>query len=294
MVGGALEHFLSHQRGASLGSQAMVDSTPRSTTQRLALITGASAGIGAAFARIYAAHGYDLALSARREDRLRALADEIRLSHGVEVLIVPADLADPAAPKAILDHIEAHGRVVDALVNNAGYGIVGAYTDTRWEDQRAFLQVLVTAVSELAHRVAPGMAERRFGRILNVASVAALLAGSPGGGLYSAAKAFVVSFSESLHLELAPHGVHVSALCPGFTYTEFHDVNQTRALMGDQTPSWLWLGADEVAAAGFEAAEANRPICVPGAPNKAIAVAAHILPDEWVMALMARRARRRG
>ncbi len=183
----------------------MVDSTPPPLNQRLALITGASAGIGAALARVYAAHGYDLALSARREDRLRALADEIRLSHGVEVLIVPADLADPAAPKAILDHIEAHGRVVDALVNNAGYGLVGAYADTRWEDQRAFLQVLVTAICELAHRVAPGMIERRFGRILNVASVAGLIAGSPGGGLYSAAKAFVVSFSESLHLEMAPH-----------------------------------------------------------------------------------------
>jgi short-subunit dehydrogenase len=271
----------------------MGDSTQRPINQRLALITGASAGIGAALARVYAAHGYDLALSARREDRLRALADEIRLSHGVEVLIAPADLADPVAPKAILDHIEAHGRVVDALVNNAGYGLVGPYADTRWEDQRAFLQVLVTAVCELAHRVAPGMVERRFGRILNVASVAGLIAGSPGGGLYSAAKAFVVSFSESLHLEMAPHGVHVSALCPGFTYTEFHDVNGTRAIVGQQAPPWLWLGADEVAAAGFEAVEANRPICVPGAPNKAIAAAAHILPDEWVMALMARRARRR-
>ncbi len=262
-------------------------------SERLALITGASAGIGAAFARIYAAHGYDLALSARREDRLRALAEEVRLSHGVEVLIIPADLADPSAPKAILDDIEAHGRVVDALVNNAGYGIASAYADTRWEDQRAFLQVMVTAVCELAHRAVPGMVERRFGRIVNVASVAGLVAGSPGGGLYSAAKAFVVSFSQSLHLEMAAQGVHVSALCPGFTYTEFHDVNQTRALVGERTPPWLWLGADEVAAAGFEAVEANRPVCVPGAPNKAIAAAAHILPDEWTMALMARRARRR-
>ena len=123
-------------------------------TARLALITGASAGIGAALAREFAAHyGYDLALTARREDRLRALADEIRLSHGVETLVLPADLADPAAPAALIDQIAAHGRAVDALVNNAGYGLVGPYAESRWEDQAAFLQVMVTAVCELAHRV---------------------------------------------------------------------------------------------------------------------------------------------
>lgn len=257
---------------------------------RLALVTGASAGIGAAFARIYAAHGYDLALTARREDRLQALADDLRLGHGIEVLILPADLADPAAPARLLDDIAAHGRSVDALVNNAGYGLVGAYAESRWEDQAAFLRVMVTAVCELAHRVLPGMVERRFGRIVNVASMAGLAPGAPGVGLYSAAKALVVSFSQSLHLELINSGVHVSALCPGFTFSEFHDVNNTRETMA-QTPAWLWLGADEVAASGYEAAEANRPVCVPGAPNKAMAALAHILPDEWAMALMAERRR---
>jgi len=256
---------------------------------RLALVTGASAGIGAAFARILASQGYDLALTARREDRLRALADEIRLSHGVEVLVLPADLADPNAPAALSASIAEHGREVDALINNAGYGLVGAYAETRWEDQSAFLRVLVTAPCELAHRAAPSMIERRFGRIVNVASVA----GNPGGGLYSAAKAFMVRFSQSLHLETLNTGVHVSALCPGLTYTEFHDVNNTRALMGEQAPAWLWLGADEVAAAGYEAVEANRPLCVPGAPNKAITALAHLAPEEWAMALMASGAWRR-
>src|SRR5690348_18376353 len=107
--------------------------------RRLALITGASAGIGAAFARIFASHGYDLALTARRADRLEALGDELKLRYGVETLTVTADLADPAAPAAALDHLVANGRVVDALVNNAGYGLPGGYADTSWQDQRDFI-----------------------------------------------------------------------------------------------------------------------------------------------------------
>jgi hypothetical protein len=259
-------------------------------SRRLALVTGASAGIGAAFARIYADHGYDLVLTARREDRLLALADDLRLGHGIEVMVAPADLADPAAPARLMAEVASHGRTIDALVNNAGYGLTGPYAESRWEDQAAFLQVMVTAVCELAHRALPDMIEQRFGRIVNVASMAGLAPGAPGGGLYSAAKAFVVRFSQTLHLELLDSGVHVSALCPGFTWSEFHDVNNTREMVG-RTPSWLWLGADEVAASGYEAAEANRSMCVPGAPNKTMAALAHILPEEWAMALMAERRR---
>ncbi len=259
---------------------------------RLALVTGASAGIGAAFARLYASHGYDLVLTARRESRLRELSDEIRLSHGVEVLVIPADLADAKAPGAILDEIAAHGRGVDALVNNAGYGMPGAFTGSAWEEHAAFLQVMVAAPCELAHKVLPGMLERRFGRIVNVASLAGLAPGGPGATLYGAAKAFMVRFSQSLHQELQGGGVHVSALCPGFTYSEFHDANQTRAQINETIPAWLWMGADEVAAAGYEAAEANRPICVTGAPNKALAALGKIVPDEWAMALLSSQAGR--
>jgi hypothetical protein len=255
--------------------------------RRLALVTGASAGIGAAFARILASHGYDVALTARRGDRLEKLAEEISLRYGVETLTVTADLAEPEAPGHILDHLTAHGRTVDALVNNAGYGLGGAYADTRWEDQKAFIQVMMTAPAELAHRVLPAMMHRRFGRIVNVASLAGLVPGSAGHTLYGASKAFLVKFSQSLHLEAESQGVHVTALCPGFTYSEFHDVNGTRAQLSASTPPWLWLGADEVAAAGYEAVEANRPICVPGAPNKAIAAVAKLIPDDWALALMA-------
>lgn len=261
-------------------------------TRRLCLVTGASAGIGAAFARIYAGAGYDVALTARRADRLEALADEIRLRHAVETLTIATDLAEPGACDHILERIEANGRVVDALVNNAGYGVPDAYAETRWDDQRAFLQVLLVAVCEMTHKVLPGMIDRRFGRIVNVASLAGLAPGAPGQTLYGATKAFIVRFSQSLHLEALDQGVHVSALCPGFTYSEFHDVNETRDQVSRNIPGWLWLGADEVAAAGYEAAEANRPVCVPGAPNKALAVLSKLVPDEWSLAVMARESAR--
>ncbi len=255
--------------------------------RRLALVTGASAGIGMAFARILASHGYDVALTARRGDRLEKLAEEITLRYGVEALSVAADLAEPEASGQILDFLTAHGRTADVLINNAGYGLPGAYADTRWADQRAVIQVMVTAPAELAHRLLPGMIHRKFGRIVNVASLAGLIPGAAGHTLYAAVKAFQVRFSQSLHLETQAQGVHVSALCPGFTYSEFHDVAGTRAQITQSTPPWLWLGADEVAAAGYEAVEANRPICVPGAPNKAIAAAVKLIPDDWALALMA-------
>jgi short-subunit dehydrogenase len=255
--------------------------------RRLALITGASAGIGAAFARTFAGQGYDVALTARRADRLEALAAEISLRFGVEALTITADLADPSGVDTVIEALAAQGRTVDALVNNAGYGLPGAYAATRWVDQRAFLNVMVDAPAELTHKLLPGMVERRFGRIVNVASLAGLVPPAAGHTLYAASKAMMIRFSQSLHLEMLEAGVHVTALCPGFTLTEFHDVNGTRERMNRALPAWMWLGADEVAAAGFEAVEANRPVAVPGAPNKLIALAAKLIPDEWVLALMA-------
>ena len=179
----------------------------------------------------------------------------------------------------ILAGVAAHGREFDAVVNNAGYGHPGTYAATTWEDQQAFLQVMLMSVCEMSHKVLPGMIERRFGRIVNVASLAGLIPGSLGHTLYGATKSFLVKFSQSLHLENLQTGVHVTALCPGFTYSEFHDVNATREQITGSTPAWLWMGADEVAAAGYEAAEANRAVCVTGAPNKAIAAFAKVIPD---------------
>ena len=255
--------------------------------RRLALVTGASAGIGAASARIYASHGYDVSLTARRADRLESLAAEIKLRSGVEAYALPADLAEPGGVDAVLAGVAQQGREIDALINNAGYGLPGTYDATRWEDQAKFLQLMLTSVCEMSHKVLPGMVERRFGRIVNVASLAGLVPGAAGHTLYAATKSFLVKFSQSLHLENLQTGVHVSALCPGFTYSEFHDVNGTRAQVSQGVPEWMWLGADEVAAAGYEAAEANRSICVPGAPNKAIAAIAKVVPVDWALALMA-------
>jgi short-subunit dehydrogenase len=262
--------------------------------RRLCLLTGASAGIGAAFARVYASHGWDVALTARRADRLAALADEIRLRYGVETLVLPADLADPATPEKLIAAIDSHGRVADALVNNAGYSSTRGFAATPWTDHRAFLQVMLTAPTELAHRVLPSMLDRRFGRIVNVCSVAGLMPSTAGDTLYGPTKGFLMKFSLGLHLELRERGVHVSALCPGYTYSEFHDVNGSRAKVSQAFPEWIWMGADEVAETGYEAAEANRPLSVPGAPNKAIAAILKVVPDEWTLQLAARHAGRLG
>lgn len=255
--------------------------------RRLALVTGASAGIGAAFAHSLARRGYDLALTARRGARLEALAAELRAAHGVNVLTVAADLARPEAPKALLGAIADQGRQVDALINNAGYGLPGVYAETAWADQAAFVQVMVTAPCELAHGVLDGMRARRFGRIVNVASVAGLVPPAAGHTLYAASKAFLVRFSQSLHLETAQDGVHVSALCPGFTYTEFHDANGTRERAASSTPKWIWMSADDVADAGWRAVEANRPVCVPGAAYKVAASLARLIPEALALKLMA-------
>lgn len=257
------------------------------SARRLCLVTGASAGIGAAFARIYASHGYDVALTARRADRLKALAEDLELRHGVETLVIPADLADPEAPGAILKAVEDNGRAVEALVNNAGYGLRGLYAASDWSQDAAQLQVMLTAPCELIRRTLPGMVERRFGRIVNVASLVGLIPGPAGATLYAPIKSFLIKLSQALHLENLETGVHVSALCPGYTWSEFHDVNHSRQRLNQALPGWMWLGADEVAATGYEAAEANRAICVPGAPNKAIAALAKLLPDDWALALMA-------
>ncbi len=253
----------------------------------LCLVTGASAGIGAALAREYARHGYDLCLTARRLDRLQALASELSQTHKVEAFAVAADLSAANGCGQVLAGVAARGRHVDALVNNAGFSISGAYATTAWADQQAFLKVMVEAMAEMAHRVLPGMVERRSGRILNVASVAGLTPGAAGHTLYGAAKAFVISMSESLHLETRGQGVRVTALCPGFTYSEFHDVNGTRGLVS-RLPKRMWLDAADVARAGYGAVEANRVICVPGTTYRLIAALNDVLPRRLAFAVMAR------
>ncbi len=246
---------------------------------RTALVTGASVGIGAELARVFAAKGFGLVLTARREERLAALADELQRLHGVRVRIVPADLALPEAPAALIAGLDRDRVSVDVLVNNAGYAVAGRYRDTSWEVQRDFIQVLVTAPCELTHRLLPGMTERGYGRILNVASVAGLMPGAASHTLYGGAKAMLIKASQSLHSEQKGTGVHVTALCPGFTYSEFHDVNGTREDMR-RLPKMMWLRADRVAREGYDAVMKNRAVCVPGAQYKTIVALARLLPLE--------------
>lgn len=253
--------------------------------RRLCLITGASAGIGEAFARLYAERGYDLALTARRTDRLDALGKELHEKWGATCMPIGADLADRTAPEAILGAIEAKGRHVDALVNNAGYGLQGNYLASSWKEHADFMQVLVEAPLELAHRVLPGMQARRFGRIVNVASLAGHVPSSAGATLYGASKSFLIKFSQSLNLENQTTGVHVTALCPGFTYSEFHDVNGMRDQMSSM-PKWMWLDARAVVEIGFDAVEANQAVVVSGGVNKTIAAVAKLLPDAIALTLM--------
>jgi short-subunit dehydrogenase len=259
--------------------------------RRLALITGASAGIGTALAREFAGHGYDLVLTARRLDRLEALGAELGARHRITTHSIAADLADPAAPAALFAEIGRRGLKVDALVNNAGYGLPGHYHRTDWNEQAAFLQVLVTSVCHLSHLALPGMMERRFGRILNVASLAGLIPGSAGHTLYGAAKSFVIKFSQSLALEATGHGVHVTALCPGLTYSEFHDVTGTRKRVS-QMPEFMWMTAESVARQGYAAVERGQVVCVTGGFNRGIARLAKLVPERVALGLTARGSRR--
>jgi len=249
--------------------------------RRTALVTGASAGIGAALARVFAAHGFDLVLTARREDRLQALAEELRTTHGAHVHVMAADLADPATPARLFDDITRSGITVDALVNNAGYGLAGGFLDSTWDHHRDFVQVLVTAVADLCYRFLPGMISRRRGWVINVASVAGMVPGSAGHTLYGAAKSLVVKFSQSLGLEMLRYDIHVTALCPGFTYSEFHDVNGMRPQVS-QLPSWMWMDADTVARQAYDAVMRGDLVCINGRVNRAIVLLARYAP-EWIV-----------
>ena len=265
-----------------------MDSPPPTRT---VLVTGASAGIGQAFARVFAAHGFDLVLTARREDRLRTLADELTAGHGVAARVMPADLSDPAAPARLQADLDAANVTVDALVNNAGFGLPGKFASTTWDDQSRFIQLMVTSYAELAHRFLPGMIARGYGRVINVSSVSGLVPGTPGHTLYAAAKAFLIRFSQSLALETRRDGVHVTAVCPGFTRSEFHDVNGTRPMMS-RMPSWVWLDADAVARQGFDAVMAGSPVLVNGALYKVIVLLARWLPESLVMRVALAQSRR--
>lgn len=245
-----------------------------------ALVTGASAGIGAEFCRQLAARGYRLVLTARREDKLRSLARELEQDHGVECRVIALDLSLPDAALDLCARLESEGVDIEVLVNNAGYGLAGHYTDPRWESHAHFIRLMVTAVCELTWRLVAPMQSRRKGYIINVSSLAGLVPGSAGHTLYAASKAFLIRFSESLAAENQHRGVRVSALCPGFTWSEFHDVAGTREIV-NRMPSWMWMDADAVVAYGLESVFRNPPrvVAVPGRVNRTIGLLMRLVPS---------------
>lgn len=260
-------------------------------SNRRALVTGASAGIGEAFARELARRGHDLVLTTRRADRLEALAKELRERHAIEAIVAPLDMARSDGPEALVAALDAQGLSIDVLVNNAGYGVPGYFDDSTWATHAAFIQVLMTAPTELAHRLLPAMKARGYGRILNIASLAGHIPGSAGHTLYAASKAYLIKFSQFLALECAGTGVHATAVCPGFTRSEFHDVAGSRELVS-KMPGFMWMDAPTVARQGLDAADAGKAVYVNGGVNRAIKTMFKLVPDALAMKMVQRQSHR--
>lgn len=242
--------------------------------RRWTVVTGASSGIGDELARAFAARGRALVLVARRRERLEELADRLRTEHGVAVEVVASDLARPEAPGELVAALSDRGITIDTLVNNAGFGLVGGFAALSYDEQVGMIELNVLTLTKLCRHVLPGLIQARRGGILNVASTAAFQAG-PNMAVYYATKAFVLSLTEALHEEAKPHGVTVTALCPGPTPTEF----QARAAM--KLGRILELGATSarhVAREGVEGYEAGRAVVVPGLANRLGSVGAQLLP----------------
>ena len=253
----------------------------------ICLITGASAGIGAALAREYASHGWDLILTARRKAPMAALGEALKSDFGTTSHIFTADLFEAGAVDDLLARIKAKGLQIDGVINNAGYGHPDKYLESDWDDHARFIQLMMTVPSELTYKTTADMAARGYGRVMSVASLAGHLPGSRGHTLYAAVKSYLIKFSQSLWMEMDGSGVHVTALCPGFVYTEFHDVNGTREAM-NKLPKFMIMDADKCAKLAYAACEKNQAVVITGAVNKFIARLARVLPTSVSQKLMAR------
>lgn len=252
---------------------------------QFALVTGASSGIGKAFAHEFARHGFGLLLVARHEPHLKAVAKDIAAVYGVPAHPIVADLSDPEAPEMIFSEIDKGGFAVTALVNNAGFGVPGMLIDVNWARHRDSIEVMMTAPVRLAYLLAPGMISRGRGWIINVSSLSAFLPPHAGGTLYYPVKSFLLNFSLAHGQELLPHGIHVTAVCPGFTETGF------QAAAGGTVeslamPRVLWLRAEDVAREGYAAVMKGDPISIPGRFNRLIALVFKLIPrslGRWIL-----------
>ena len=229
---------------------------------QVALITGASAGLGAEFARQLAAQGYNLLLVARRREKLEELAAELEAKHAIKCHIACADLADPAAPVTLYNTTQTMGLQIDYLVNNAGIAGPDLLVDRDWTEQADFYQLMMTSVAHLCHLFVPGMRERGFGRVINVASVAGRVPRADGCN-YAPSKAYIIALSEALDATLKDTDINVTALCPGFTHTDFHETAGIEHVKS-KMPKWMWYPAATVVADGIKAVEKGKPISISG------------------------------
>jgi len=235
----------------------------------IAMLTGASSGLGAEYARQLASRGYNLILVARRRERMQALAEEITARYPVQIELLPADLADSAD----IEKVECRVKELPALnllVNNAGFGTQGRYYRVSPEKSNAMVTVHFQVAQRLARAALPAMVVQKHGAIINVASLAAFFP-LPGGVIYVATKAALVAYSETLGMELKDSGVHVQVLCPGFTYTEFHSTSEYQDFRHSKIPRFMWGQSEPVVRESLTALQRNQVICIPGRINKLLA-----------------------
>lgn len=259
---------------------------PAPTAGTAALVTGASSGISADLARELAGRGHGVVLVARREDRLRALAEELAAAHGVRAEVVACDLADPEARDGLAGRVADLGLEVEVLVNNAAYGSGGPFVELDAAKEAQMVRLNCEAVVALSSAFAPAMVRRRRGAILVVASSAGFQP-LPRQATYGASKAFALSFSEALHTELRDQGVAVTALCPGPVKTEFMDVAALDGLEGG-VPAFAWVSSEACARQAVDGLAAGKRVVVPGAAIRAVTVAGQHTPRALLLPLMKR------
>lgn len=241
----------------------------------IALVTGATAGIGAAYAELLAKAGFDLVLVARDLPRLNTVANNLKKSYKIKVETIKADLTKPIQLAKVEKRLANEAKPIEVLINNAGFGIKDSFLDSELKREQELLDVLVTAPMRLTHAVLPLMVNRNSGVIVNVSSIASWIA----GGTYSSAKSYLTVFSEYLNNELKDTKVKVSALCPGFTRTEFHQRGKMR-MTG--LPNFMWLDANKLVAKSWSDAQKNKAVSVPGFQYKTLAIIAQYAPRPLV------------
>jgi hypothetical protein len=260
---------------------------PSPSPSSTCLVTGASSGIGADIARELAGRGRGVTLVARREDRLKALADELSTKHGVRAEVVSADLADPGSRQAMIDTVAERDLVVDVLVNNAGFSTSGKVQDSDRAAELSMIRTNVEAVVDLCSAYVPDMVRRGNGAVLNVASTAAFQP-IPGQANYAASKAYVLRLTEAMHEELRGTGVTATALCPGPVRSEFMDVMTGGRGDSLKTPDFVWMSPADTARAGVEGMLRGRRIVVPGVTNRISALAGAHTPRSLLLPLIRR------